>query len=155
MERIPITKKGYDTLKAELVRLKTTERPENIKAIEEARAHGDLSENAEFHAAKERQAFIESRITELEFKLGNADVIEPDNQPKDRAVFGCGVILENVETGEEVEYQLVGPDESDIEEGRISIQSPLGLAIIGKEVGEEIILQAPAGRRTYELVEIQ
>ena len=155
MERIPITKRGYDNLKSELVRLKTKERPENIKAIEEARAHGDLSENAEFHAAKERQAFIESRITELEFKLGNADVIEPDKQPKDRAVFGCEVILENVETGEEVEYQLVGPDESDIEEGRISIQSPLGLAIIGKEVGEEIILQAPAGKRTYELVEIQ
>lgn len=155
MERIPITKKGYDKLKAELLRLKTIERPENIKAIEEARAHGDLSENAEFHAAKERQAFIEGRITELGFKLGNADVIEPDNQPKDRAVFGCGVILENVETGEEVEYQLVGPDESDIEEGRISIQSPLGLAIIGKGVGEEIILQAPAGKRTYELVEIQ
>ena len=155
MERIPITQKGYDNLKAELIKLKTIERPENIKAIEEARAHGDLSENAEFHAAKERQAFIESRITELEFKLGNADVIEPDNQPKDRAVFGCGVILENTETGEEVEYQLVGPDESDIEEGRISIQSPLGLAIIGKEVGEEIILQAPAGKRTYELVEIQ
>jgi transcription elongation factor GreA len=155
VERIPITKKGYDNLKSELVRLKTIERPENIKAIEEARAHGDLSENAEFHAAKERQGFIESRITELEFKLGNADVIEPDNQPKDRAVFGCEVILENVETGEEVEYQLVGPDESDIEEGRISIQSPLGLAIIGKEVGEEIILQAPAGKRTYELVEIQ
>jgi len=155
VERIPITKKGYDKLKAELLRLKTIERPENIKAIEEARAHGDLSENAEFHAAKERQAFIEGRITELGFKLGNADVIEPDNQPKDRAVFGCGVILENVETGEEVEYQLVGPDESDIEEGRISIQSPLGLAIIGKGVGEEIILQAPAGKRTYELVEIQ
>jgi transcription elongation factor GreA len=155
VERIPITKKGYDNLKAELLRLKTIERPENIKAIEEARAHGDLSENAEFHAAKERQSFIEGRITELGFKLGNAEVIEPDNQPKDRAVFGCEVILENVETGEEVEYQLVGPDESDIEEGRISIQSPLGLAIIGKEVGEEIVLQAPAGKRTYELVEIQ
>jgi len=155
VERIPITKKGYDNLKAELLRLKTIERPENIKAIEEARAHGDLSENAEFHAAKERQSFIEGRMTELGFKLGNADVIEPDNQPKDRAVFGCDVILENVETGEEVEYQLVGPDESDIEEGRISIQSPLGLAIIGKEVGQEIVLQAPAGIRTYELVEIQ
>lgn len=155
MERIPITKNGYDALKNELMRLKTIERPENIKAIEEARAHGDLSENAEFHAAKERQAFLESRITELEFKLGNADVIEPDSQPKDRAVFGCGVILENVDTGESVAYQLVGPDESNIEKGRISIQSPLGLAIIGKEVGDEISLQAPAGKRTYELVEIQ
>ena len=155
MERIPITKKGYEALKRELMRLKTIERPENIKAIEEARAHGDLSENAEFHAAKERQGFIEGRLTELAYKLGNAEVIEPDNQPKDRAVFGCGVILENVDTGERVEYQLVGPDESSIEDGRISIQSPLGLAIIGKEVGEEITLQAPAGKRMYELVEIQ
>jgi transcription elongation factor GreA len=141
VERIPITKKGYEALKQELVRLKTIERPENIKAIEEARAHGDLSENAEFHAAKERQGFIEGRLRELAYKLGNAEVIEPDNQPKDRAVFGCGVILENVDTGESVEYQLVGPDESSIEDGRISIQSPLGLAIIGKG--------------TYELVEIQ
>jgi transcription elongation factor GreA len=155
MERIPITKNGYEKLKRELIRLKSVDRPRNIKAIEEARAHGDLSENAEFDAAKERQAFIEGRIQELGYKLGNADVIEPDNLPKDRAVFGCGVVLENVDTGESVEYQLVGPDESNIEEGRISVKSPLGLAIIGREVGEEISLQAPAGKRTYELVEIQ
>lgn len=155
MERIPITKKGFDALKLELSKLKSVERPENIKAIEEARAHGDLSENAEFEAAKERQAFIEGRISELEYKLGVADIIEPDNRPKDKAVFGCGVVLENIDTGESVEYQLVGPDESSIEEGRISIRSPLGLAILGREVGEEITLQAPGGRRTYELVEIQ
>ena len=155
MERIPITKNGYEKLKRELVQLKSVDRPQNIKAIEEARAHGDLSENAEFDAAKERQAFIENRISELGYKLGNADVIEPDNLPKDRAVFGCGVILENIDTGESVEYQLVGPDESNIEEGRISVKSPLGLAIIGREVGEEVSVQAPAGKRTYELVEIQ
>ncbi len=155
MERIPITKNGYEKLKRELIQLKSVDRPQNIKAIEEARAHGDLSENAEFDAAKERQAFIESRISELGYKLGNADVIEPDNLPKDRAVFGCGVILENIDTGESVEYQLVGPDESNIEEGRISVKSPLGLAIIGREVGEEVLVQAPAGKRTYELVEIQ
>ncbi len=155
MERIPITKKGYEKLKRELARLKSVERPQNIKAIEEARAHGDLSENAEFDAAKNRQAFIEGRIQELGYKLGTADVIEPDNLPKDRAVFGCGVVLENVDTGENVEYQLVGPDESNIEEGRISVKSPLGLAIIGREVGDEVSVQAPAGRRTYELVEIQ
>ncbi len=155
MERIPITKNGYQKLKRELARLKSVERPQNIKAIEEARAHGDLSENAEFHAAKERQAFIEGRISELGYKLGTAEVIEPDNLPKDRAVFGCDVVLENVDTGESVEYQLVGPEESNIEEGRISIQSPLGLAIIGRQVGEEVSVQAPAGKRTYELVEIQ
>ena len=155
MERTPITKNGYEKLKHELTQLKSVERPKNIKAIEEARAHGDLSENAEFDAAKDRQAFIEGRIQELGYKLGTADVIEPDNQPKDRAVFGCGVVLENVDTGESVEYQLVGPDESNIEEGRISVKSPLGLAIIGREVGEEVSVQAPAGKRTYELVEIQ
>lgn len=155
MERTPITKNGYEKLKRELTRLKSVERPQNIKAIEEARAHGDLSENAEFDAAKDRQAFIEGRIQELGYKLGTADVIEPDNLPKDRAVFGCGVVLENVDTGESVEYQLVGPDESNIEEGRISVKSPLGLVIIGREVGEEISVQAPAGKRTYELVEIQ
>lgn len=155
MERIPITRKGYEKLKSELMRLKSVDRPQNIKAIEEARSHGDLSENAEFEAAKERQAFIEGRIQELGYKLGNADVIEPDNLPKNRAVFGCGVVLENVDTGESVEYQLVGPDESNIEEGRISVKSPLGLAIIGREVGEEVLVQAPAGKRKYELVEIQ
>jgi len=155
MERTPITKKGYEKLKRELVQLKSIDRPQNIKAIEEARAHGDLSENAEFDAAKDRQAFIEGRIQELGYKLGTADIIEPDNLPKDRAVFGCGVVLENIDTGESVEYQLVGPDESSIEEGRISIKSPLGLAIIGREVGDEVSVQAPAGKRTYELVEIQ
>jgi len=155
MERTPITKIGYEKLKRELIQLKSVDRPQNIKAIEEARAHGDLSENAEFDAAKERQAFIEGRIRELGYKLGTADVIEPDDLPKDRAVFGCGVVLENIDTGESVEYQLVGPDESNIEEGRISVKSPLGLAIIGREVGEEVSVQAPAGKRTYELVEIQ
>lgn len=154
MDRIPITKEGYDALKKEFEYLKTVERPQNIKAIEEARAHGDLSENAEFEAAKDRQGFIEARINELGYKLNNADIIDPDRLSKDRAVFGCKVVLENVETGEDVEYQLVGPDESDIEKGRISVSSPLGKAIIGKEPGAEIVLQAPGGKRCYELVEI-
>jgi transcription elongation factor GreA len=154
LERVPITRTGYETLKKELERLKTVERPQNIKAIEEARAHGDLSENAEFHAAKERQAFIESRLNELTYKLGNAEIIDIKNLPKDRVVFGCEVVLENVETGESVEYRLVGPDESDIEEGRISVQSPLGLAIVGKKIGDEIQINAPGGKRTYELVDI-
>ena len=136
MDRIPMTRKGYQTLKKELENLKSVERPRVIRAIEEARSHGDLSENAEYDAAKERQAFIEGRLSELGYKLGNAEIIE------------------NVDTGEDVEYQLVGPEESDIEKGRISVTSPLGKAIIGKKPGEEIVLNAPGGKRVYELVEI-
>jgi transcription elongation factor GreA len=149
-----MTPKGYETLKKELDNLITIERPKNIKAIEEARGHGDLSENAEYDAAKERQAFIEGRLSEINYKLANADVIDPDKIPKDRAVFACTVVLENLDTGESVEYQLVGPDESNIEEGRISISSPLGRAIIGRKEGDEIMLNAPGGKRIYELVEI-
>ncbi|OQX63317.1 MAG: transcription elongation factor GreA [Desulfococcus sp. 4484_241] len=154
-ETIPITRQGYEKLKKELERLKTIDRPRNIKAIEEARAHGDLSENAEFHAAKERQSFIEGRINELEHKLANANIIDPEKQPKEKAVFGCTVLLESIDTGEEVEYQLVGPDESDIEKGLISVTSPLGKAILGKAPGDEVLLQAPGGKRSYELVEIK
>ncbi len=149
-----MTREGFQTLKKELEHLKSVERPNVIRAIEEARSHGDLSENAEYEAAKERQAFIEGRVSELGYKLGNAEIIDVDNQPKDRAVFACTVVLENVDTGEDVEYQLVGPEESDIEKGRISVTSPLGKAIIGKRPGEEIILNAPGGKRVYELVEI-
>ena len=134
--------------------LKRVERPQNIKAIEEARAHCDLSENAEFAAAKDRQGFIEGRIGELGFKLANADIINPDKLPKDRAVFGHRVLLENIDTGEDVEYQLVGPDESDIEQGRISISSPLGRAILGKKPGDELTVVVPGGKREYELLEI-
>ncbi len=154
LEKIPITPEGYQALKKELNQLISVERPSNIKAIEEARAHGDLSENAEFEAAKERQAFIEARVNELNYKLGNAQIIDPDTLPKDKAVFASRVLLENVDTGEEVEYQLVGPDESNINQGRISVVSPLGKAIIGRKPGDEITLQAPGGRRVYELVEI-
>ncbi len=121
MDRTPITKKGYEVLKKELSNLKKVERPQNIKAIEEARAHGDLSENAEFDAAKDRQGFIEGRIGELTFKLANADIIDTDKLPRDRAVFGSKVVVENIDTGEDIEYQLVGPEESDIEKGRISV----------------------------------
>jgi transcription elongation factor GreA len=154
LDRIPVTKKGFEALKKELYNLKKVARPQNIKAIEEARAHGDLSENAEYAAAKDRQGFIEGRINELESKLANIDIIETDKLPKDRAVFGSKVVLENIETGEDVRYQLVGPDESDIENGRISVASPLGKAIIGRKPGDELSLQVPGGRRTYELVEI-
>ena len=154
MSQIPITKEGYARLKKELETLKSVERPLNIKAIEEARAHGDLSENAEFTAAKERQSFLEGRIMELQYKLGNADIIDTEKLNKDSAIFGCTVMLENVDTGDEVTYQLVGPEESDIKEGRISVVSPLGQAIIGKTIGDEIIIMAPGGRRRYELIEI-
>ena len=154
MDRIPITREGYEKLKKELEQLKTVERPQNILAIEEARAHGDLSENAEFDAAKDRQGFLECRIAELGYKLNNADIIDPETLPKDRAVFAARVLLENIDTGEEVKYQLVGPEESSIEDGRISVSSPLGKAIIGKRPGDEVVLQAPAGKRTYELIEI-
>ena len=154
MERVPVTKQGYEAFKKELENLKRVERPQNIKAIEEARAHGDLSENAEFAAAKDRQGFIEGRISELQFKLANADVISSDNLPKDRVVFGSRVLLENIDTGEEVEYQLVGTDESDINNGRISISSPLGRAILGKRPGDELTLEVPGGKRMYELVDI-
>jgi transcription elongation factor GreA len=155
LDKIPITRSGYEVLQHELQKLKTIERPQNIKAIEEARAHGDLSENAEFEAAKERQAFIEARISELSYKLNNADIIDPDKLPKDRAVFASRVVLENIDTGEDVEYQLVGPEESDIDKGRISIASPLGRALVGRRPGDEISLQAPGGKRVYELVEIR
>jgi transcription elongation factor GreA len=154
LNRTPVTKEGYEALKKELENLKRVERPQNIKAIEEARAHGDLSENAEFAAAKDRQGFIEGRIGELGFKLANADIINPDKLPKDKAVFGHRVLLENIDTGEDVQYQLVGPDESDIEQGRISISSPLGRAILGKKPGDELTVEVPGGKRMYELVEI-
>lgn len=154
LERVPITREGYEALKKELEHIQKIERPRNIKAIEEARAHGDITENAEFEAAKNRQAFIEGRLSELGYKLSRADIIDPQKLPKDRAVFASSVLLENADTGENVVYQLVGPDEADIEEGRISVSSPLGRAIIGKKPGDEIVLIAPGGKRFYELIEI-
>ncbi len=154
MERVPITREGYETLKKELEYLKRVERPNNIKAIEEARSHGDITENAEFEAAKDREAFIEGRLGELAYKLSRADIIDPDTLSKDRAVFSSLVVLENIDTGENVEYRLVGPDESNVDKGRISVSSPLGKAIIGKKPGDEISLQTPGGKRVYELLEI-
>lgn len=154
MERIPITYNGYVTLKKELERLLSVERPKNIQAIEDARGHGDLSENAEYDAAKDRQGFLEGRISELQYKLSHMDIIDPEKLPKDRAVFGATVVLENIDTGEEVSYQLVGPDESNVEDGKISILSPLGKALVGKTPGSDVEVQTPGGRRCYELIEI-
>jgi transcription elongation factor GreA len=149
-----MTREGYDALISELETLKRVERPKIIRAIEEARSHGDLSENAEYEAAKDKQGFIEGRISELEYKLNQADIIDPTKMPKDRAVFGSRVVLENTDTGETVQYQLVGPEESNIDEGRISITSPLGKALIGKKPSDELVLSAPGGKRCYELIEI-
>jgi transcription elongation factor GreA len=154
LEQIPITKQGFEALKQELQKLKTIDRPENIKSIETARAHGDLSENAEYHAAKERQSFLEGRIGEIGYKLGNAKVIDPDTVGKDAVRFACRVLVENVDTEEEVEYMIVGPDEADIKLGKISVSSPLGSALIGKKPGDEAVMQAPGGKRVYEIIDI-
>jgi transcription elongation factor GreA len=154
MERIPFTKKGLEKLKVELDHIKKVERPQNIKAIKEARAHGDLSENAEYHAAKERQSFLEGRINELESVIGQAEVIEVENGPTDRVIFGRKVLLYNIDTDEEVTYQILGPYESDPEKGKISVKSPIGQALIGGEVGDEIKVKTPGGVQVFEVLEI-
>lgn len=154
MDSIPFTKAGYEALKEQVRHLKFVERPQVVRAIAEARAHGDLSENAEYEAAKERQAFVEGKIRELEYKVACADVIDPRTVKTDCAIFGCTVVLENLDTEEQVTYQLVGPDESDISLGRISVSSPLGKAIVGRKVGDELVVQAPGGKREYEVIDI-
>jgi len=154
MEKVPITREGQESLRQELERLLKEERPANIQAIEAARSHGDLSENAEYHAAKERQAFLEGRISELQVKLGQCQVVEIDAGSYDRAVFGARVLLENIDTGEKKEIMLVGPFESDPERGRISISAPLGQALLGREVGEEIRVHTPRGVQEMEIIEI-
>jgi len=154
LERIPFTREGYERLKKELETLERVERPKVVKAIEEARSHGDLSENAEYHAAKERQGQLEARIQYLHAQLSRADVIDCQGQSCERVVFGVRVRLENLNTGEEVVYQLVGPDESDINDGKISVTAPLGRVLIGKEEGDEVEVRTPSGLRYYEIVEI-
>ncbi|HOJ14555.1 MAG TPA: transcription elongation factor GreA [Deltaproteobacteria bacterium] len=154
MKRNPITREGYAALREELERLKKHERPKIIAAIEEARGHGDLSENAEYIYAKERQAFIEARMQDLENKLGNAEIVDTSRLPTDRIVFGSTFVLVNVDTGEESRYQIVGVDESDISKGKISVESPMAKALIGKRVSDEVVVETPAGRREFEVVEI-
>lgn len=155
MDRVPITKEGLKKLKDDLIRLERIERPENIRAIEEARGHGDLSENAEYHAAKERQSFLESRINELRTTIGNCEIIEIERGPSDRVVFGKTVLLYDLRTNEEITYQLLGPYESEPENGRISVTSPLGQALIGKRAGDEISVKTPGGIQEFEIVEIK
>ena len=154
MERVPITREGLEKVKAELAHIKSVERPENIKAIEEARAHGDLSENAEYHAAKERQSFLDGKITELESVIGKAEVIDIDEGPTDRVVFGRTVLLYNIDSDKEITYQLLGPYESDPERGKISVNSPIGQALIGHEVGDEVKVKTPGGMQKFEVLEI-
>ena len=153
---IPLTQRGAQLLKEELQRLKSVERPAVITAIADARAQGDLSENAEYDAARERQGFIEGRIAELESKLSNAQVIDPKLLDADgRAVFGATVDLEDLESGEKVTYQIVGDDEADIKSGRISVSSPLARALIGKSAGDVAEVKAPGGTREYELLDVR
>lgn len=155
VERIPISKNGYQQLKAELERLEKVERPDVVKAIEVARAHGDLKENAEYHAAKERQSMIEGRIMELKDKLGRAEVIDCTQVGTERVVFGTVVTLMDMQTDEEVTYQLLGPEESDVKKGSISVLAPLGRSLLGKSVGDEIQAKTPGGLREFEVMEIQ
>jgi transcription elongation factor GreA len=156
MATYPITKRGAELLKAELHKLKTVERPSVIQAIAEARAQGDLSENADYDAAKERQGFIEGRIQEVEGKLSAAQVIDPsDIQADGRVVFGATVELEEEDSGERVKYQIVGEDEADLKLGLINISSPIARALIGKEEGDTAVVQAPGGEKAYEVVSVQ
>ena len=154
VERIPMSRQGHEQLKEELDQLERVERHEVVKAIEIARAHGDLSENAEYHAAKERQGMIEGRIMDLNDKLGRAEVIDCTKVSVERAVFGTVVTLMDMDTDEEVSYQLLGPEESDVKKGSISVMSPLGRSILGKEVGDEVVTKTPGGVREFEVVEI-
>lgn len=156
MSTVPITVNGSEKLKVELHRLKTVERPAVINAIAEARAQGDLSENAEYDAAKEKQGFIEGRIKEIESKLSNAQIIDPSSlDAEGRIVFGATVKLEDLESGSEVEYQIVGDDEADIKLGLISISSPIARALIGKYEGDVAIVLAPSGEREYEVLDVR
>ena len=150
--RTPMTRTGFERLRDELDRLKRVERPTIIKAIAEARAHGDLSENAEYHAAREKQSFIEGRIGELETKVGGAEVIEPPSSGT-RVTFGSTVRLED-DAGKEVRYWIVGSDEADPPRGRISILAPLARTLIGKSVGDSVTAQLPAGKKTFEILEV-
>jgi transcription elongation factor GreA len=156
MSKIPLTVAGAEKLRAELHELKTVHRPAVINAIAEARSHGDLSENAEYHAAKERQSFIEGRIAEIEAKLANAQIINPALLDADgRCVFGATVDLEDITSQEVVTYQIVGEDEADIKHGKISISSPIARALIGKRPGDIAEVHAPGGVREYEILDVR
>lgn len=154
VEKNPITPEGYARLRDELNHRKSVERPTIVQMVATAREHGDLSENAEYHAARERHAFNEGRIKEIEDKLARADVIDPSKLKGDRVAFGCTVVLSN-ENGDETTYKIVGADETDTDKGHISITSPLARSILGKEAGDEVKARTPGGERTYEVVSVE
>ncbi len=150
-----MTRQGYENLELELKRLKSVDRPHIVKEIEVARAHGDISENAEFHAAKERQGHIESRIRNLDDRLARAQVIDPSGEPPDAVRFGVTVDLEDTESGEHVTYTILGEEESDVANGRISVVSPVAKALLGKGVGDSVSVRVPKGTREFEILEIR
>ncbi len=154
MEKAPMTQNGFTKLEIELKELKSKERPAVIRAIEEARAHGDLSENAEYHAAKEKQGFIEARILELESYIARAEIIFPENLSGNKVVFAATVTLAD-EDDKHSKYQIVGAQEADVKEGRISYTSPLGKALIGRNVGDEVEVATPGGEKYYEIVQVE
>ena len=154
MQRVPMTPGGYEKLREELDKLLKIERPKNIRDIAEARAHGDLSENAEYHAAKERQSFIEGRIQELKTKIALANVIDPADISQDNSAFGAKVKVLDLSNDEEKTFMLVGPEEADAKNGKISISSPVGRALLNKRVGDEVTIKAPAKTLEYEILEI-
>lgn len=155
MNRVPMTPEGHQKIKDELERLLKVERPKNIRDIAEARAHGDLSENAEYHAARERQSFLEGRIQELQTQLASADIIDPSKINQSKVAFGAKVRVLDIGADEEYEFTLVGPNEGDVKGGKISITSPVGRALIGKEPGDIAVVKAPARTIEYEIVEIR
>ncbi len=154
MQKFPMTLGGFRAIEEEIKRLKTVERPEVVRAIAEARSHGDLSENAEYHAAKERQSFIEGRLAELEDKLSRAEVIDPTKLSGNQIKFGAIVELADEDTDEESTYQIVGEHESDIKNGRLSISAPLARALIGKTVGDSVEVTTPGGTKSYEVIKV-
>ncbi len=154
-DRAPMTRAGYVGLEQELKRLKSVERPAIVKEIELARAHGDLSENAEYHAAKEKQGHVEGRIQMLEDKLARAQVIDPSGQSLDQVRFGLTVDLEDADTGEKVTYTILGEEESDVSQGTISVSSPVARALLGKAVGDSVTVRVPKGTRQFEVLEIR
>jgi transcription elongation factor GreA len=154
-QRVPMTPRGYEALKADLQRIISAERPANIKDIEEAIAHGDLSENAEYHAAKEKQAHIAGRMAMLEDKIARAQIIETSGQSSDKVQFGATVVLSDVETEDEVTYTILGEDEADASQGRISITSPVAQALMNKQVGDEVMVKVPKGTRELEVLKIR
>ena len=155
IDKLPITREGLEKLRLELHNFITVERPRNIKAIGEARSHGDLSENAEYHAAKERQSFLEAKINELETAINRSEVIEIDKGQTEKIFFGKTVELENLVNDQNIVYQLVGPYESDPENGKISVTSPVGKALLGKEVGDAVEVKTPKGVQEFEILEIR